>query len=78
MQHRRARTRDVVMCILSHYSSLPKVSFNLKTNTAKHLKRNFFSKSFYYDDTLLKMLAKRVLENLVPLNPNDRNSDTSI
>ena len=51
---------------------------NLETKTAKHLKRNFFFKSFYYDVTLLKKLAKRVLENLVHLNPNDRNCDNTI
>ena len=51
---------------------------DLETKTAKNFKRSFFSKSFYYDVTLLKKLAKRVLENLVPLNPNDRNCDNTI
>ena len=53
------------------------IQFELKL-TAKHLKTNILFKGFYYDVTLLNRLAKRVLENLVLLNPIDRNCDNKI
>ena len=53
------------------------IQFELKL-TANHSKTNFLFKSFYYDVTLLKKLAKRILGNLVHLNPNDRDCDNTI
>ena len=77
MQHRRARTRDVVVRILSHNSSLPEVRFEFENKNSEAFEDELFFLEFLLRCYSLEK-ARRVLENLVPLNPNDRNCDNKI